>query len=448
MKYTSMVFSLLFLATIVQGQGLFEMADQAVNNGETNSFNLHGYVRGSAFGAAEKYDLSNSFGELSIQADLKQDNMLMHADVRFRSGYQFNQPLSEFEVKEAYAGISTNFIDIILGEKIESWGRTDGFNPTNNITPNNYFFFSANPDDQKLPNLMLKTDLRITPQINWEVITLPVFRPSVYRYDLFDMGSNATFVEAVKPDVSFENASLATKLNFEFTGIGFSASWFHGYDPFYGFELQNIDFSTGNPRITYIPTYYQKSTIGFDVALPLETWIFRSEGAYNITDNELETMYIPKSDLSYVVGLEHDFNGFLTIIQYIGKSTFDFSELTTPVLTDQANPLAQMQYANDLIVFESTQFNRKTFHQQEERNHALSLTVSKDFAYQTLNVEFTGYYNITSEEYIIRPNISWKIGGSLTASAGYSMMQGPEKSIFNYAGPIMNGAWLQLKVDF
>ena len=448
MKRIAILLPVLLWAVSGFGQSLFESATQSTNNGENSGFTLNGYVRGSAFGAGENYDITQSFGEASLQAKLNKDKFLMNSDIRFRSGYQFNKAISEFEVKEAYAGISTNFIDVILGEKIESWGRTDGFNPTNNITPNNYFFFSANPDDQKIPNFLLKTDIRLTPQIDWEVIALPIYRPSVYRYDLFSMGENVSFTEAVLPDRTFKNASLATKLNFEFSGIGFSASWFHGYDPFYGFDLQNVDYSTGAPIITYIPAFYQKNTIGLDFALPVGTWILRGEGAYNLTDNAEAKMYIPNDDISYVAGLEHDFGGFLTILQYIGKYTLDYKDLTEPVLTDPTNPLAQMQYANEMIAFNSAGFNRKIFHQEEAMNHALSLTISKSFAYETVNAEVTGYYNFTSEEYIIRPNVSWKIGGSLTATAGYSLMKGPDNSVFSYAGPLMNGAFLELKANF
>jgi hypothetical protein len=446
MKKAIIIATALILSVFVNGQGLFESASQTGNNEQL--FTLNGFVRGSAFGAGEVFDYTNAFGEVSLQAQLKKDKFIMNSDIRFRSGYNFNNPVSEFEMKEAYAGISTNTIDLFLGEQIVSWGRTDGFNPTNNITPNNYFFLTGNPDDQKLPNLMLRANIRITPQIDLEIIAIPIYRPSLYRYDLFDMGENVSFSESVLPDKIVENGSLATKLNFELSGVGFSASWFHGYDPFYGFDLKSVDFSTGSPVITYIPSFYQKNTIGLDFTLPVGTWILRGEGALNLTYNDYHKMYIPNKDIGYVAAIEHDFGGFLTIVQYIGKYTFDFSELSEPVLTDPMNMLAQMQYANEMIQYESASFNRKIFHQQEKMNHAVSIAISKDFAYETVNAEVSGYYDFTSEEYLIRPKLSWKIGGALTASAGYSYMKGPDKSVFEYASPIMNGAFVEFKASF
>jgi hypothetical protein len=435
-------------STSLFAQGLFESASNVAGEQRDKTFQLNGYVRGSAFGAGDVYPITNAFGEVGMNIKLKASKFVMNSDLRFRSGYSFNQQTTEFEMKEAYAGISTTAFDLLLGEQIISWGRTDGFNPTNNITPNNYFFFSANPDDQKIPNFMLKANVRFSPKVDWEIIAIPIFRPSQYRYDLFSMGENISFVGAVLPEKVFENSSLASKLNVELAGFGFSASWFSGYDPFYGFNLNTVDFSTGRPVITYIPEFYRKNSFGIDFALPINSLIIRGEAAYNLIGNKDNKMYIPNSDLAYVLALEHRFAGIVAIVQYIGKYTLNFEELIVPTLSDPMNPMAQFQYANEMIWFESAAINRKIFKQSEELNHAVSLTLSKDFAYETVNAEITGYYDITTGEYLLRPKISWKIGDALTASAGYSYMQGPDKTMFGYASPIMNGAFIELKASF
>ena len=448
MRRPVFVFLLLLGLGSLSAQGLFESAVQTSGGNGGNGLQIGGFTRGSAYGAGNKHDFTNVFGEVSLRADLKKDKFVMNSDLRFREGFAFDKQNTSFELKEAYAGISANSFELLLGEQIISWGRTDGFNPTNNITPNNYFFLSADPDDQKIPNFMLKSNIRFSPSVEWELIMIPVFRPSEYRYDLFSMGDNVSFLDAILPERTVKNSSFATRLDFELSKIGFSVSWFNGYDPFYGFDLENTDFSSGSPVVTYISSYYKKNSIGLDLAIPAGTWIIRGEGAHNITSNDENKIYIPNSDISYVIGLEHDFGGFTTILQYIGKYTFDYKKLTEPILTDPTNPVAQMQYANEMIVYESTLVNRKIFHQQEGTNHALSLTVSKSFAFEAVNAEFTGFYDITSEEYMIRPKVSWKIGDSLQAAAGYYYMKGPDKSVFSYGSPIMNGAFLELKVSY
>lgn len=447
MKRYLFAFLLIFGLGNISAQGLFESAVQSSRGDDVGGL-IGGFVRGSAYGAGEQYDFANVFGEVSLTTNLKKDKFIMNSDLRFRRGFNFDCPNSSFEVKEAYAGISTSSFDLLLGEQIISWGRTDGFNPTNNITPNDYFFLSANPDDQKTPNFLLKSDIRLSSGVKWEIIAIPMFRPSEYRYELFRMGDNVRFESATLPDNAIKNSSVATKFDFELSKIGFSVSWFNGYDPFYGFDLSNVDFETGSPVITNQPSFYRKNSFGADLAIPVGSWIIRGEGAYNLTENEEQKIYIPNSDISYVVGLEHNFWGFTAIMQYIGKYTLDYKALVEPLLTDPMNPLAIIQYANDMAIFESATFNRKIFHQQEKTNHALSLIVTKNFAYETVTAELTGFYDITSKEYMVRPKVTWKIGDALEAAVGYSYMDGPDKSVFSYASSIMNGAFLELKVSF
>ncbi|MBN2520367.1 MAG: hypothetical protein JXB17_07685 [Bacteroidales bacterium] len=454
MKKYILLFACPLLFSIgVKAQGLFEgtIAASEEQSGN-NSVELNGYARGSAFGAGENFDYSSVFGEFSLQSKYSHNKTFLFSDVRFRSGLTFNEDNTIFEIKEAYAGYTGDKLDILLGNQIIAWGRTDGFNPTNNITPNNYFFLTADNDDQKMSNFLLRAKYRLTPEIDFDLIGIPFYKPSVYRFDLFDHnGNDVSFLEPVIPDRSFENSSFAIRLNFELPKAGFSVSWFRGYDPFYGY---NVDTITVNPAtfslsIENIATPYLKNTIGGDFSIPLNSWIIRGEAAYNITGDGYDSlMYVPNPDLSYVIGAEKTLSGFTTIVQYVGKYTLDFTELTTPTLLDPLNPLAQLQYAQEVVINESALFNRKIFHQQEEMNHILTLMVTKSFAYDTWNVELAGYYDITSEEYLIRPKLTWKLTDALSTSAGYSYMNGPEKSVFSYSNAILNGGFFELKANF
>ena len=448
MKQT--MIALLFLyGTSIYAQELLEsLSLEETEQGKNTGIEFSGYVRGSVFGGSKDYDYSMVFGESGFQGKLFRNKSFLYTDIRVRSGLQFDDELNQVELKEAYAGYSSGKVDVLLGNQIVTWGRADGFNPTNNITPVDYFFLSSEPDDQKLSNLLIRIKYRINPRIDLDIVAIPIFKPSVYRYDLFDMGGYATFIESSLPGKSLKNGSAAARLNIELSNVGFSLSYFRGFDPFYGFNVKGIDWSGGLPLISYTATPYLKNTIGADFAVPLGSWIVRGELACNITTNKGEEIYVPNPDLQYVAGVERNLNGFNTILQYIGKYTPDFSELDAPVLIDPTNPLSQLQYANELIYYESAMLNRQIFHQQEKSNHAVSLTISKPFAYETWNTEITAYYNFTSEEYILRPKVSWKITDALSASAGYSYMAGPDKSIFDYSGPVLNGGFLELKVHF
>ncbi len=445
--YLLLIFSIIAVFAS-NAQGLFESSQADSQEGKKYGVVFSGYARGSAFGGSEAYDYSSVFGEFCLQSELSQGKTFLYADLRFRGGLNFDEEYTTFQLKEVYAGYQSDKFDLYLGNQIITWGRTDGFNPTNNITPNDYFFLTSDMDDQKLPNFMLRMKYRFTSIVDIEVIGIPFYSPSNYRFDLFNTEKNVSYDEAALPEKTIANSSFATRLNFEFSDIGFSASYFRGYDPFYGFDIKSIDWATGTPIITNSATPYFKNTIGADFSLPVKTLILRGEAAYNLTIDYEQFMYIPNPDIAYVIGMEYNFWGITTILQYVGKYTLNFTEMEIPVLTDPTDPLAQIQYAEDMIIYESTLFNRKIFYQQKGTNHAVILSLNRAFAYDTWNVGLAGYYNITSEELMIRPKITWKIADALSASVGVNYMRGAAKSVFDYSAPVLSGVFVELKATF
>jgi hypothetical protein len=295
---------------------------------------------------------------------------------------------------------------------------------------------------------MGRSKIRFSEQSDLELIVIPFFTPSVYRYDLFKTGQNIEFSEITLPEKSFENSSFGARYNVELPGIGFSVSWFRGFDPFHGYDIRKIDWSSGTPEITGSPRPYLKNTIGADFALPLSSWIFRGELACDFNKNSGEKIYIPQSNISYVMGAEHNFGGLNTIIQYAGKYVPGYVPTAIPVLSDPSNPAAQFRYAEEMICYESALFNRKIFNLQKKTNHALMINLTRSILHDAWNLKMTAYYNLTSDDYFIRPEVSWKIADAVSFSAGGTYMNGPARSVFNYSNPLLSGMFLELKVDF
>jgi len=409
---------------------------------------FNGFTRGSVFGGGETYDYASVFGEMGLQTRYDQGNTFLFADLRFRTGLDYGEQNTVIQIKEAFAAYRGKKLDVALGNQIVQWGRTDGFNPTNNIPSYDYFFLSGDPDDQKISSFMLRLRYRLNQVIDIDLIGIPFFVPSVYRYDLFDFGDAASFGKDAQPEKTFENGTIGARVNFEYPGIGFSVSYFKGYDPFYGFDVSHIDWSSGAPLITNTATPYQKQTFGTDFSIPVSSWIIRGEVAWNLSQEYEENIHVPNPNLACVAGIETSFAGITTILQYIGKYDLEFTELESPTITDPSDPIAMMQYANELIYFESETYNRHIFNQTEELNHGISLMLSRSFAFDLLNVELTGYYNITTEEFLIRPKIAYNMSDGLTLSIGANYMDGPENTVFDYSGKVLNGGFLELKATF
>ena len=392
---------------------------------------------------------SAAFAEFCIKPKLKKGKTLLFADLRFRQQQLFNEANTVFDPKELYAGYSSQFVDVLLGNQIVTWGRTDGFNPTNTITPTDYFFLSPIPDDQKLSNFMLRAQLRFTPEIELDLIGIPFYKQSVYRYNLFVTDENVSFASPWLPEKDIENGTLAARLNFEFPVAGFSISASSGYNPYQGYDVLSVEFSaTQPPQITNIAKPYKNNTLGADFAVPLGAVIIRGEAAYNHTTNFADSISVPNPDFGYVTGIEANIAGVTAIFQYIGKYTMDFETLVEPELTDPMNPLAQMAYAEEMILYASEKFSRKVFYQQKETNHAVVLSLNRDFMYSAINAELTGYYNFTSESFLVRPMLAWKVDDSLTAKIGGSYMYGSKDSMFEKTAPILNGLIVSVKANF
>lgn len=430
----------LFIPVFASGQGLFEGSINGTDSTKNKAgLILNGYGRSSAYGGSNLYDYSNVFGEFALQVKASKAKAFLYTDLRFRSGLEFDELQTNFELKGAYVAYKSDKIDISLGQKIISWGKADIFNPSNNITPNNYFFLSASPDDQKNSNFLLETKVYFGNTVYLELIGIPFYKPSIYRYDLFNLGKYTQFTDAVLPDKAFENVSLAAKLNFEYPKIDFSLSWFRGYDPFYGFNLKSISLDpNGMPQIELNTQTYLKNTLAVDFSLPIKTWIAKAEIAYNRTNDYKENMYIPNPELYYIIGLEHDFWGFHVISQYIGRHVFDFTKTVLPDLPQTP----------DIIYNFLEVFNRKIFYQQKRQNHAFSVSVNKSLFYEALKTEFVAYYNIGTEEWFIRPSVSYNLSEKLLLTVGGLYSTGPDNSIFDYSSDIINGAFIELKMSF
>lgn len=428
-------------------QGLFESmtSEKEDETEQRTKLELNGYARGLVYGGAEDFDYSHVFGEFALRGKLANKKAFLYTDVRLREGLFYNNKELQLQLKEAYAGYRSSGFDLFLGNQIIAWGRTDGFNPTNNITPNDYFFLTYEPDDQKMSNFMLRTKFRPSHSIDIDLIAIPFFAPSNYRYALFFKDNPVVFLPIDAPSLSFSNGSLAARFNAELPQIGFSLSYFQGYNPFCGIDLES--FSLSPVEVVQKPKPYFMRTLGADFAIPIQSWIVRGEAAYSMTKDYADHIYIPNPDLYYVFGIEKNVWDATIIAQYVGRYTFDFVELTQPQLTEMT-PEAIAQFAGEMVNYELIKYNRMIFNQHEQTNHMLFLSASRSFFYEVLNIELAGTYNFTNKEQMVRARLKWNLSDGVAANLGCSYMLGDDNSLYDKIGKAMNGVFVGLEVGF
>jgi hypothetical protein len=458
------LFVLIFLmpCPFLMGQGLFENAISETAEKDKNvlKFGLNGYVRSTLFaGESAMKDgcwLQSAFGEtsLTLQAD-KSGTGSAYTELRFRGGYEYGRDTLQLDVREAYIDLYPGNMTISLGKKIIVWGRADGLNPTNNITPQNYFVRSPEPDDYRLGNILLQSTVPLSSRIRLECIWVPWFQPSIYRFDLFDMPDFIHLTTGNYPTGKLKNGSIAGKINFETHGLDGSVSYFNGYDPLPGINPGTVIIDSAGAYLSLSPTAFRQQTWGIDFATTTRRLGLRGEFALRITeDGYKEKTHVPNPDLQYVLGMDRTIGKFSLIVQYLGRYTFDFEPLPTmdgiPVSNGAMDALPPIPPAmlEEYFQYQFEKFNRAIFYQQVEWNHTLSVRPGLTLLYETLQLEIFALYYIKTREYSILPRISYSIADGLKMVAGGQYYRGPEDTNFDLLGPVLNGGYLELKYMF
>ena len=415
-----------------------------------NSHPVSGYVRASVYGIGEAYDFTTIFGEASFKGNFLIGNAFLNTDIRARSGVRFGERFSDFELKEAFAGYSNGKISVSLGNQIVSWGSSDLLSPSDKISPADRFFLSCNPDDQKLPNFMLRFSSRIAEGISGELILIPVYRESDYRFDLYNLGDGISFEKPSLPEKKIRNGTLALRVNMALKDVDLSLSFLRGYDPEYGFRM--LSFEPGQSENSFLirnsATPYLKKSIGADIVIIANSVIFKGEALLNLTKDFEDQIHIPYPSLECVAGFETTLLSTTISAEYSCKRTIGFREQTLPRLPSSENPADQVNFASQMAGYEFEALNRKIFHLQKRYNHSAAVSLSGYFLNDELEANLTGICNFTSSEKLIRGSIKWRFTDNLSATAGFNYLSGPEKTPFYYTKGIINGVFTELKFSF
>lgn len=437
MRYLLLV-PLLLWSLSLSAQSLFEdVADKDLAEGA--SYELNGYLRGDLFlgkvPGNDEAEAKSQYAEAALKIRVrKYDFGYAFAEVRFRNGMEFGENLNEIDHREAYVSAYLGRFDVALGQQIVAWGRADGFNPTDNISPKNMLVRSPNEDDRRLGHFMIRSFLNLHP-MRFEAIWIPTYAASVLPIDVIPFPTGITVGDPDYPDVRLKNSAFALKANLELADLDGSISYFNGYNPLPGISIGIVSL----PSVILVPKTYRLHVLGADFAtVVLNNTGLRGEFTYRQPHDDWEEhVHVPNPDLQYTIGLDREiFTDFTIILQYIGRYVFDYSELIEP-----ANPA-------DLPAYDVALKNRMISFQLDEISHAISFRPAWSLRYETLTVEALGLYNVTTEEIFIRPKISYDIADALTLTLGGDIYSGPDDTLFGAVDSALSALFLELKASF
>lgn len=495
-KKIGLLCAMLFTMGSIGTKAQFVPVTENLNIAKSDNFpvdegGLHGYVRASAWGfgqdggesGSENFDFASTFAEAGIRYNMKkgfgEGYFIVAAEARLRHGQYLNgkmdnedalgTPLNTndrykttVDLRDLYVGYRGRKWEVLFGNQNIQWGRGLGNNPTNNISPSDMLFLSANPEDKKMYNLMLTADYQINKGLDLQVVGVPLVKTSVLPLYAFNLGGLQMNGQTI-PEAKIKNGAFAARLNLNSGPLGASISYYNGYDPF---PNLHADWQGGDPTsgaVEAITENCRKQTIGADFTfriggkqrggnmVPTNDWMITGEVAYNIYKNKQDVGYIPQNNLAFSLGvlkmhyLNNNIDLFTAGISWYGKYTPNYKTLTF----DMMNPTS---YMNDMNVSLGRFFNG----QQASLDHTLMIILSQSLARKKFNFSLMCSMGLIKPSNLLGtakddrnitlyPQACYNISSNFSLTAGYMRMFGATAPSY---GPIMGGAFAELKVKF
>ncbi len=401
------------------------------------NYELNGYVRGGIYvGPVPEesgYESKDRYGEAALKLRLRKGQWGdAYSELRFRSKNNSKNSISSFALREAYVNAYLRAFDLRIGQQIVQWGKADGYNPTNVITPLDLLVFSPDEDDRRISNFLIRS------YYNWSVLHLeaiwvPIYGSSVLPFSKVELPEGVQLSEPDYPDEAIEHSAIALKLHYEGASLDGTLSYFNGFLPMPGLSAR-----TENSKLNIFPTAYRIQMIGADFSTTVGAYGLRSEFAYREPYEEENTWQsIPKRQIEYILGLDREFGNFSLIIQYIGKYVFDYKDLTK---AHQTSP----EFAKYKIAL----WNRLLSGQLKEWTHAISFRPAWKLYHETLSLELLGQINLSTEETFLKPKLSYDITDDLTLSAGAQIYHGPDDTLFGLLDECNSAGFIELRISF
>ena len=432
---------LLFWGSMLSAQGLFGKAQAGQE--QERPYELNGYLRSVLFAGKipeiNDAEIKSGYGEFSLKLKAAKNSFGNgYAEIRFRRGYEFGKYISEFNLREAYVNTYVGPFDFRVGHQIVVWGRADGINPTDNITPKNMLARSPDEDDRREGNFLLRSHINVHP-VRIEAIWVPFFRSSVIPTDLLHFPPSITLRDPDYPGSELKNSAFAFKVDLELAAFDGSLSYFNGHNPFPGISAFILQTFAPGPFIEIFPKSYRMHVLGADFSTTVAgSFGLRGEMAYRNPHEDYEkNAHIPNPDLQYIIGIDKEiFSNVSMVLQYMGRYVIDFTELKKPK-SPSLNPLYELEFKNRMIAF-----------QQHELSHSLFCRAEWKQLHETLRLEIAAMGNLTTEEFLLRPKVAYDIADALTFILGGELYSGPNDTLFGSIDAHLSAVFTELKISF
>jgi hypothetical protein len=324
------------------------------------------------------------------------------------------------EVREGFVTFTSGPIELRAGRQIIAWGRADGINPTDNLTPQDLTVLAPDDSDRRLGSTAVRCIYSFR-DISATAIWLPEFR------------SNRVPIPSGFGDLEASESEWGARqfaLRVEQTGraIDWSVSAFRGRD-------LNPDLQAGTlsgqqaSGVTLI--HHDVRVIGADAAGNVGRYGLRAEAAYAVTkDRHGIDPFTRNPFLSVVVGGDRTLREHMNVnVQYLYRWVTHYSTF------DSSDPFASA-VARQAAVFSG---------QTRAHQHGASARVSYKWFHDTLEAELAAAGYADPRGGVIRPKITYAVSDRMKVLAGGEIYRGRATSQFGMlrdnSGAFVEARW-------
>ena len=387
-----------------------------------------GLWRASYFSSSKQLDDESNFFGAALQLKAfptLNDRLDGKFEVRFANSAVGKGAATRASVLEGYATLRFARADLRLGKQIVPWGRADGINPTDNLTPRDYTVLLPFEDDQRFGTTGAKLDLLISPEHTLTMFASPAFEPA-----RVPLPSDVGRVERLEPAHTLANTHGGMRLNKVGEGFDWSLSYFRGFSLLPGAQLVADETARSTLRL-----HYDRITVlGADFARNHGRFGLRGEIAYvDTSDDSGSAPGIANPYLHWIVGVDRTFfanlNANLQFFQRRVRNHREPAAWETPAQRDTAMLNALIDGQRDAIA------------------NGVSFRVSNKWLNDTLEAEVFAVHSLTRSDSLVRPLLTYAFTDRWKGTVGAEIYRG--RSDTPYGSLKANrGAFAELRYGF
>jgi hypothetical protein len=325
------------------------------------------------------------------------------------------------ELREAYLDYVADSWDARIGRQIVVWGKADGIQITDIVSPMDYTEFLAQDyDDIRIPVDAFKIRF-FRDVVNYEFIWVPNFQAAILPSGdnpwaietEIPGGKQLKFDDPLTPKQTLENSEIGGKVSLYLPGFDMALSALYTWDKFPEYRKS----ASGDDCLRIRPEHHRITFVGAEFSRPHGSFVIRGESAF-FKDKRLESdmfdnQLFKKNMLKWLIGLDW----------YPGNSWTVSAQFTDTYILD---------YDDDIDDDSHTMFS--------------TINVSKKLFREKLKLSSFAYVGLNNGDVFDRSSIDYAFTDAFHLSTGIDLFIGDEGLFGQYKDN--NEVWLKAKYSF